>query len=326
MKPVIFIIISAILLRIASLVIQLNQPNYSFEQDHYLEYADALQKHALLAPSFLSADQRLFPGYPVLIGLLSSLFGSTWNAAIFISLASGVLAIVFFYLISSDSLSTFVFSFLPPIWLRQSVKIATEPLTIMFLLASLFAFVKKRPFLAGILVGLSSTVRFISVCLFLAELISFHKKEDRIKITLGFAISFSLLFLFNFSQFGAQGIFIQFLKNPVVGGAGGTTYFGFWQIIKDLFRAWDWKQYRIIISGICYLVLNFATCWQLYKFRKISSLVSVCFLWVSFSLLFIFSISPIPLLEEFSRFSVPFCAAVVLAFCYFPRGKKVGHE
>jgi len=319
MKSIVLIIIFAILLRIISLAIQLNQPNHFFEQDHYVEYADALRKHALLAPTFLNADQRLFPGYPLLIDLFCPLFSSSWDAALFISLVSGIAAIVFFYLISNDLLSTFTFSFLPPIWLRESTKIATEPLTVLLLLASLLAFVKKRPFLSGIIVGLSSTVRLISVCLFLAELISFPKKEDRIKITLGFVISFSLLFLFNISQFSAQGMFMQFLKNPVVGGAGGTTFFGFWQIIKDLFRAWDWKQYRIIISGVFYLVLNFAAGWQLYKFRKISSLASVCFLWISFSLLFIFSISPIPLLEEFSRFSAPFCAAVVLAFCYFPR-------
>jgi hypothetical protein len=97
-----------------------------------------------------------------------------------------------------------------------------------------------------------------------------------------------------------------------VGGAGGFSHLGIITIVKDIFRAFDWKQYRILISGLFYLTLNFFTLISLFRLRLKKQLFRIAFFWQLSSLGFIFSFSPIPLLEEFGRFTVPFVPAIIL--------------
>lgn len=317
------ILLFALLLRIGVLAVQLSDNRYIVQQDHYIEYVEAMRSRTLNTSLFPEADKRLFPGLPFLIASLSPLFNSPWSAGLFISMGTGICALLLFYLLSKSLSATLLFSVFPPIWVKQSAKIATEPVTVFLLLASIFALAKKRPFLSGMLIGLSSTVRLISIFLLPAQLLVASNTKDKMKLLLGFLPTFSLLFLFNFLAFGKEEVFLQFLSNPQVGGAGGTS-FGAIQILQDMLRAWSWEQYTILLSGTIYLVFNLVTCVLLFRYRSTFPQARLYLLWAVFSLLFIFSVSPVPLLEEFARFSVPFSPAVIFALVY--AGKRATRE
>jgi len=84
------------------------------------------------------------------------------------------------------------------------------------------------------------------------------------------------------------------------------------QIVRDFFRAIDWGWYRILISGTLYVLVNIGACILLYSKRNTSPLHTIAFYWLTLSLLFIFSLGPNPLLEEFARYTVPAVPALIL--------------
>lgn len=232
-------------------------------------------------------------GHPLLLNLIFSL-GS----------------ILIFNLITNSLFLTFMFSFFPPIWVYQGAKIANEPLTVFLLLLSLYLWLKQKEFLSGLVCGLSVTVRLISVCLGLAILAT---KLSR-KFFLGLILGSSLLFVFNYFKFGPENLFIQFEVNPKIGGAAGSGI-GITQIFQDIFRTLDWHQYRIFSSGLFYLFISFLA---LIRLRTINKLY---FYWLLFSLLFIFSLSPVPLLEEYGRFLVPVVPAIIISMFSYANKK-----
>ena len=256
------------------------------QQDNYLGYAQGI-----ISP----ADMRLFPGYPILLAIFPD--------GIILNLILSALSILIFYLITKNHFLTFIFSIFPPIWIYQGAKISTEPLTVFLLLLSLYLWQKQKEFLSGFICGLSVTVRLISICLGAA--IIFVKPS--FKFITGLVLGSSLLFVYN--HFIFNNLFIQFIVNPRVGGVGGTGI-GFIQIFQDVFRTIDWHQYRIPFSGLFYL---FISIFALIRLRTISKLY---FYWLLFSLIFIFSLSPIPLLEEYPRFLVPVVPAIIIGMFY----------
>lgn len=318
------ILLLALILRLLAFVNYSQNPIFSIQQDNYVNYASALKTGTLTSPEFSPVDTRLFPGYPVTIVLLSFLTNSETTAAILISIITSLLSIALVYKITHHYLAAIIFSFFPPVWLIQSIKIATEPLTVFLLLLSLFFFLKNRYFACGLVLGLATNVRLISVCLLfpllfypLPGLRSLIRVRDwygnlNKKLAFGFISSFILLFLYNLLIFGPAGIFKQFITNPQVGGVGGINL-GVFQIITDIFRTYNWGQTRILLSGLFYLILNFTFLFLLYKKRLEKPLFLISFYWMLLSLAFIFSLSPVPLLEEFGRFTVPFNPVIIFA-------------
>lgn len=258
------------------------------QQDNYLGYARG---------EINFTDSRLFPGYPLLL--------SVFPNGIVLNLILSALSILVFYLITNNFILTFLFSFFPPIWVYQGAKIATEPLTVFFLLFSLLLWQKQKEFFSGFICGLAVTVRLISICFGAAV---FFVKPS-LKFIIGFTLGSSLLFIYNYYTF--NNLFIQFEVYPQIGGAGGSSI-GLVQIFKDIFRAIDWGQYRILFSGLFYLLISFIA---LVRLKKINKLY---FYWLLFSLIFIFSLSPAPLLEEYSRFLVPVVPVIIIGLFYFP--------
>jgi Gpi18-like mannosyltransferase len=308
---IVFIIFFAITVHLTIFYFNFNNPYISIEQDNYIPYEKALEQNKVLS---LADDARLFPGYPILILAVNPIFNYQKLSGVFISLLSTVLAIYVFWRITNNKIATFAFAFFPPVWFMQGTKIATEPITVALLLLSIFLFLKKRYFWSGIITGAAMDIRLISICL--AASIAYilwrnHKIKEALIFLLGVVILFSGLFVFNFLNFGAGGIFFQFKVYPSFSHAT----IGFTQIISDIFRAKSWGQYRILLSGCFYLFINLLAFIVLFKNRKNFpkfSFERVFLYWMAFSLLFIFIYSPTPLLENFSRYAVVVNAPLIL--------------
>jgi hypothetical protein len=309
-RALIALLLGAFLVRIVLALVNLTNPEFAIQQDNYADYAAALRTGSLTSETFLQADTRLFPGYPILIMSISFFTQSPLVAGLLISLGASLAAIFLLWYLTKNAVVTLLFSFFPPIWVMQATKVATEPITVFLLLLGLLQFLRGRILFAGILIGLTATVRFIAVALLVACIVSLvlnRRFSDAIKCTGAFLCTFSLLFVFNVLTYGVDHVFIQFVQNPKLGNAT----IGIVQIGKDIFRTIDWGQYRILFSGVGYIVLNLFALAYLYRKRHVP-LFQLLFLWLFFSLVFIFSLGPIPLLEEFSRFSVPMTPAVVV--------------
>lgn len=305
------ILLIALILRIVVTFYQGSDPNFRIQQDNYADYAVALDR-GFSDSSFLNkSDTRLFPGYPILIFIISKFMVSPTTAGYLISLSSSLLSIYLFWKLTGKKFATFVFAVFPPIWITQSVKVATEPIAVLLLLLSIILYNNKRIFYAGIILGLATDMRLISVCLLVALIIQLFitKKRNRItRLLLGYVPIFFLLFVYNYFVFGGTGIFRQFAFYPSVGHAS----IGFIQIFKDFAQAALAGQYRTLLSGLFYILITLLATLGLYKKRKLSDFNNLCFYWMLLSLLFIFAYGPTPLLGEYRRFLVPIIPALIV--------------
>ena len=309
-KSLIPIIALCLAIRTTAFFINLNNPYFNIFQDNYLAYAQELISGKLNAPN--NMDSRLFPGYPLLIVAISSLTSiQLIVSGLIVSVSSSILSILLLNIISKNKVAVILFSIFPPVWIMSSVKIATEPLTVFLLLISLYLFLKKKYFLAGLIVGAATSVRLISICLLAAFAITLARKNKNKILSLisGFAIPLFLFVIYNLVIFG--NIFYQILLYPKIGGASGSSI-GILQLIYDIPRSLDWHQYRIFLSGFSYIALCVISSFILFKYQNKSDIFKISFYWALFSLVFILSYGPSPLLEEFPRFLVPFMPALII--------------
>lgn len=312
-KILLFILISSIILRLSLIYLNQFNPNFSFEQEGYTFYINSLKDGTLSTPGENTYDKRLFPGYLLIILPFTYIFNNPIAIGIILNLIVFVISFYLVWKIFNKILINLIFAFFPPIWLIQTAKASSEPLTIMLLLSSLYLTLKKYYFLAGIILGLAFSVRIIAGCLLIALIISLfiqRKFSDSSKIIIGFLFSASLLLLYNYLIFGSSNLLLQFVN---LDQNYGTVRIGIIQIFQDIFRTIDWGQYRILFSGMFYLLLSFITVLTLFIFRKKSSLHFICFLWSLFSLIFVFSLTPFTLIENFSRYFLPALPTTCLA-------------
>jgi hypothetical protein len=113
-----------------------------------------------------------FPIYPLLIRLLSPIFGYLWGM-LSVTLISSVLAsIVFYFFLKEFRYSkqalwlTLVFLLLPARWLVVRSVGSPEPLFILFILISFYFFKKKNYWLAGIFGALNQLTKPPGILLF----------------------------------------------------------------------------------------------------------------------------------------------------------------
>jgi Gpi18-like mannosyltransferase len=305
------IIVISLIVRLLVSYYQLHSPNFYIQQDSYATYATMLAHGTINNVRYFSRyDTRLFPGYPVLIFLLTKIIISPILAGYLISLVSSLVAIYLFWKLTKNTVFTLVFSVFPPFWVEQATKVATEPVTVMLLLAGLLLYKKNKFFLAGLVLGFATDVRLISVCLFLAiifRLLTAKKWNKVIKVTLGFSVLILSLIIYNYFLFGGSEIFRQFNVYPVTAQAK----FGISQIVSDIVRNIRNHDYRVLLSGFLYLIFSFWGTIKLYNRRITSDTTQILFYWVLFSLIFIFSYGPPELFEDFRRFIVPIVPALI---------------
>lgn len=111
------------------------------------------------------------PAYPVLTGLLNLLYGDLFVAGKLVSVAASIVTIPLFYLIGKEIygreaglFSAFVYSLHPAI-LKTSAQVATESLSFMLLILSIYIFVllcRKSSMLLHILLGISAGLSYLT--------------------------------------------------------------------------------------------------------------------------------------------------------------------
>jgi hypothetical protein len=309
-KSIVYIIVLCLVIRIFAFVINYHNPHFNILQDNYVGYCQDLITGKLNVAD--NADSRLFPGYPILMIAVSSMtFMPLIESGLFISILSSILSILLFNRLIKNKIAVLLFSVFPPVWILSSVKIATEPLTVLLLLISVFLFLKKKYYLSGLILGLSTGVRLISICLLLSFIITLFKTNINkiLFVVFGFISTISIFVIYNQIVFG--NIIYQFLLYPKIGGASGSSI-GIIQLINDIPRSLDWHQYRILLSGFFYIALTIIAIFIIFKYKDKNLVFKISFYWLLFSLIFILAYGPAPLLEEFSRFLIPCMPAIII--------------
>ena len=301
-KILLAIIISVIVLS-RTLISILNINNSIFiQQDNYTGYVSAMAHNTLASSLFPDYGRRLFPGLPILMYLGSLGTKQTLVAGIFISIVSSAGVAFLLWKLIKSPLPALLSIVLPPVWVSQGGKVATEPVFAALALFAVFLFLKKKYLLTGILIGLTVTIRPIGIVLLLsfAPFLFKQPKKYLLHFLVGFSLPILLFFIFNYTFFGSKEIFEQFIHGNRYGG----FRLGFIQIAQDFYRTIAWKQYRIFSSGLFYVCTYLLALFMLYKKRNQSFLTKFSFLWMALSLLFILSPSPFTLLDNFGRYAL----------------------
>lgn len=278
-----------------------------YQQDNYADYAAALVEHRVADDSFSFADRRLFPGYPLLIGLVGRSVGNYSVAGWLISFLSSLVAIYIFWLMVRQKWLAYIFVFLPPVWLLLSNRVATEPLMTMLFLMVIFLWSRGRLRLAGLIASLSIWVRLIGLVVVVGLLVKSKTRNDRVVIVLCALSSAIGLLVYNRLVFGGDWIFIQLLLNSQI----GRSTVGLFQLGSDIWRAYEWGQYRILFSGLAYLFFSLLSLAGLWRYRRRDDLDGIFAVVLALGLVFVFTYGPNPLLEEYSRFVVPLSPIII---------------
>lgn len=312
-KKLFLILIFSILIRFIIILIYRENPLFSFQQEGYIYYIESLKNGFIKSEAFGAYDKRLFPGYLLLILPFTYFFNHILVIGILLNIIIFIISFYLIWKIFKNIFINFIFAFFPPVWLMQTSKASSEPLTIMLILSSLFVFLKKHFITAGFLIGLAFNVRIIAVCfLFAILVILFIEKnfKEIFKVLIGFMLSSSFLIIYNFFVFGKENLLIQFQN---LDQNYGVVRIGFIQIFDDIYRTIDWGQYRILFSGSFYIFLNLISSSILFYFRKKDRIINLFFYWSLFSIIFVFSLSPFTLIENFGRYAIPILPAICLA-------------
>ncbi len=305
----------------------LNIGTDSLEQENFLVYTNALESGSF--PNTLTyADNRLLPGLPILIFLLNPVIHNLPFSGLIISALC--LFIIFFvtYRLTKNPIFSLWITLFPPIIFEQTSKISTETLIIALFMLIYLCFHKRKYFLASLLSGYATIVRPVSLCIFLG-LLAFLLKEKKeklaIKSSLIYLIFPGLLFIFNFSFFTKSWLAIFYQLDVY-----HTIYsfnLGPLQIFLDIFRAIDWKQWRILISGISYSLFSFFLFFKIMKNKGAFLLKNdEVFIktWSILTMVFVFSIVPAPFLEELRRYLAVFFPLGLLAgYKYVYKHKRI---
>ncbi len=101
----------------------------------------------------------------------------------FISILFGGTALVAFYMICKDRFDSPIYPFgllaLAPLFVFWSSQIMTEAAAFLFLFLSLYFLERKRPLVAGVLMGITASIRYVFVIFGLAFLVSYIVRKDR---------------------------------------------------------------------------------------------------------------------------------------------------
>ncbi len=272
---------------------------------------DALGLEINLSSNYFAAH---LPLYPVLIRLLTPLFG-TLKSMIVINLGATVgLAVFFYYLLKQFKLSvnplilTTVMLFLPRFLVVRGIG-APESLFLLLALASLFFFEKKQYLWAGLLGGIATTSRTPGMLIFLAyALVLAEQFVKTRKINWSawgiFLIPVGLLAVFGFYQ-QAYGDFFAYFKS------GDNIHLVFPYSVFNFQKVWVGTAW--LEEVIFYYFLYLLTVISLKNFPYRS--------FFYFSLVYFVAITFVQH-QDVIRYSLPLWPMALIAFDKFFTSKK----
>jgi len=266
------------------------------QQDNYVGYAQALPGSVSKISFF---ESRLFPGLPILIYLTAFFVRNYYLAGYLIISLSFVGSYFLLYKITNSKLSILPLVF-PPVLLNIASLIDTE-FPFIFLILLGYFFIKKEKFAwAFVAIGLSVWFRLAGVAVIAGILIYFLAEKDLKKFVTYvpyFLIPVAVFLIYNVHFFGPANPFYQLFTYKVLHPA--RISIGAVQLGEDLMRAFRWGWYRILFSGLAYIVL-FTVLWL--KSIKIRSLP----FWIITGIYFFtLTVNLVPFLENLGRYLAP---------------------
>ena len=240
-------------------------------------------------------DTRLFPGLGFfLLPFVIFRVQPEYIALLFMSSTVLLTITVVQHMRPTTHWFIFFVTLFPPIVARQYSKISTEALLISVLFLTYLSIKHNKHFIATLLFIFSCLIRPIAFMFYLSYIWTYRSARKYIPffslapLTLGFMNIFLLHTQLNH----------QFISNAIIGRIKLPIIWMFF----DMIRAWQWGQYRILLSGCIYI---FTTLWILIKlFRKnmyLSQQLSLLKRGILMMSAFIFIIGPEPFLEESPR-------------------------
>ena len=279
----------------------------ALQQDNYLGYVLALKSGHF--SQFLSYDNsRLFPGLPFLMlvgGLITGLLLTLISLLVIYKVSLSL---------TKNSWYSLILTLFPPVVFEQTSKISTEAVTIALILSAYWLAGRKKYYLMSALLGYATLVRPISGCLFLAALFFMKSWKTKIKSAILYFVFPIMLLIFNVYHWGWSASFHQLQVYQTIGRSNLVVY----QLAADIVRTVDWRQWRILFSGLIYV---FGYVWLLVKTLRLkhNQLVKT---WAILTTIFIFSLGPTPVLEEIRRFmAIFFPLALLVNYQYLSRKK-----
>ncbi len=274
-----------------------------FQQDDYLGYARQLISGEEIKQSWL------FPGLPMLLVLGKGLVGNLETAAIMIAGLSLVGIYGLSFLLVGDWWFAVGVTVFPPMVFEQTSKLSTASLVMLAWLAAYYLYSQGRFRWASLVTALAALVRPVAGCLGLAMLVQFWRQKRFRELGVNgliLSLGWLILWWFNLRVFD-QDLGYQ-LK--MYQGVGRVTV-GVVQLGKDVVRAIDWGYWRILASGLVYLVLSVGLVVEIWK-SKAGVMIKW---WAGLVLAFVLILGPVPMLEEYRRYiSVLFPLGLVLMY------------
>ncbi|MFA6518912.1 MAG: hypothetical protein WCV93_04685 [Candidatus Shapirobacteria bacterium] len=246
-----------------------------------------------------------FPGYPLLISLLSLFFSAPW-AMLFVTLIGSLLLTYYFYLLIKDItddktafwLSLILLFFPARLFVLRLIG-APESLFIFACLASIYYFQKKRFVVSALLALLAQTLKSPGVLLFVTYAFYFLINKKINKSYFWYLLApFSLLFIFGLYYFQTGDFFAYFHSGDNI----HLSLFPYGVFLS--FRSWIgtiWLEDIIYLLAFAFFGLNF-----LYQRFKRDPL----FLFPAIYLFFVIFVSH----RDISRYLSPIFPFLLLGF------------
>lgn len=274
------------------------------QQDNYVLYAKSFANNFVNLPHY---ESRLMPGFPFLIHLASSITKNYIFSAYFLTITLFILNYSLLYKITNSELSVIPLIF-PPAMFNIATMIATESLT-LFLIILIYTLANSRKYeTASFISGVGFAVRPIISVTYPALFLTLYLKNRKIltfRSVLLFFIPVVFLAIFNNENFGDFSPFYQVMtyKNLAPHGTGIALF----QIIPDLIRSIEWRQYSIFLSGLFYLGFFAVMLVNIYnKIRIRKDLISIfSFTSTIMMSVYVLSYSFTPFIENFGRYIIP---------------------
>lgn len=284
------------------------------QQDNYVGYAQAFPG-SINKISFF--DSRLFPGLPILIYIFTFFVRNYYLAGYLIIFLSFAGSYFLLYKITNSGLSFLPLVF-PPVLLNLASLISTElPFIFLMLLGYVLIKTKKLAW-AFTIIGLSVWFRLAGVALIFGVFIYFLITKDLKKFITClpyFLVPVIFLVIYNIHFFGAGNPFYQLITYETL--HPGRISIGVVQLGQDLIRAYHWGWYRILLSGLLYILL-FAVLWL-----KSIKIRSIEFWMITGIYIFTLVVNLVPFLENLGRYLAPTAPLFWLIFYKKLENKKL---
>lgn len=266
------------------------------QQDNYVGYSQALPG-SINNISFF--DSRLLPGLPILIYLTTFFVRNFHLAGYLITFLSFAGSYFLLYKITNSKLSILPLVF-PPILLNLASLIDTEFPFIFLVLLGYLLIKREKLAWAFVVIGLSVWFRLAALAVIFGIFIYFLIEKDLkrfITYLPYFLIPVAILMIYNVHFFGPKNLFYQLFTYEALHPSRMSI--GAVQLGADLIRAFRWGWYRILLSGLAYVVL-FTVLWL--KSVKIKGLP---FWMITGIYVFTLTVNLVPFLENLGRYLAP---------------------